>query len=120
MEHEPINVISSVKREIERQKMSKAELARRLHLNHTSVLTMFRRPTLHVHRLIQLSEILQYNFFRDVADQLPYQEPAFKTQGGDRSLEEENIELKDRVKYLEMEVSILRQTIKDIAAGRGQ
>lgn len=61
----------------------------------------------------------KYNFFREIADQLPYGKPvSTETQ----AVREENSRLGEQIrqlesgkKMLEMEVKILRQTLKDLA-----
>ena len=94
-----------VRRELNRKNISGAELARALKVNPSSVMGMFNRSTLQVQRLAEISEFLRYNFFREIAQKLPFAEP-------DSS---EITALQDRVKELELEVSILRQTIRDLA-----
>jgi hypothetical protein len=73
---------------------------------------MLKRSTLQVQRLAELSEFLQYNFFREIAAKLPYTEPDYSV-AEDRT-EVEN--LQTRIKELEMEVNILRQTLKDLVS----
>jgi len=94
-----------VRRELNRKNISGAELARALKVNPSSVMGMFNRSTLQVQRLAEISEFLRYNFFREIAQKLPFTEP-------DSS---EIAALQDRVKELELEVGILRQTIRDLA-----
>lgn len=103
---ETIQVIPMVRRELNRKHMSGSGLARKLNLNQASVHGMLKRPTLHVHRLLEISEILQYNFFREIAEKLPYTEPV-QTEPNN------NEQARERIRELEMEVRILRQTLKD-------
>jgi len=98
-----IQVIPMVKREMLRKHQSISGVARKINLNQSSVNGMLRRSSMHVQRLIELSDVLQYNFFREIAAMLPYAEPADETQIKDQ----------ERIKELEMEVRILRQTLKD-------
>jgi hypothetical protein len=59
-----------------------------------------------------MSAVCNYNFFREVAELLPYQEPvALNIDSVANITNAQN----ERIKELEMEVRILRQTIKDIA-----
>lgn len=94
-----------VRREMNRKNISGAELARALKVNPSSVMGMFGRSTLQVQRLAEISEFLRYNFFREIAQKLPFAEPEYTEAAG----------LQNRVKELEFEVSILRQTIRDLA-----
>jgi len=98
-----IQVIPMIEREMYRKHQSISEIARKLSLNQSSVNGMFKRSSMQVQRLIKLSDVLQYNFFREIAALLPYAEPADETQVKDQ----------ERIKELEIEVRILRQTLKD-------
>jgi hypothetical protein len=109
---ETLPVLSMVRRELQRKKFSVSELSRGLKLNTTSVSGMLRTPTFQVQRLAELSELLNYNFFREIAAQLPYSEPVYANE----SEQSEVAALQHRVKELEMEVGILRQTLKDLVS----
>jgi len=102
---EQLAIISMIRREMNRRNISGAELARALKVNPSSVMGMFSRSTLQVQRLAEISEFLKYNFFREIAQKLPFAEPDFS----------EVTSLQNRVRDLELEVGILRQTIKDLA-----
>lgn len=102
---EQLAVISMIRREMDRKNISGAELARALKVNPSSVMGMFNRSTLQVQRLAEISEFLRFNFFRELALKLPFTEPDSGEITG----------LQNRVKELELEVSILRQTIRDLA-----
>jgi len=111
---ETLPVLSMVRRELQRKKVSVSELSRALKINSSSASGMLKSPTFQVQRLAELSELLNYNFFRELAGKLPYAEPVFATE----SKQSEVAELKNRVKELEMEVGILRQTLKDLVSNR--
>jgi len=64
--------------------------------------------------LADLSEFLNYNFFRELAAKLPYTDPVYAVESKQSEVEE----LQNRVKELEMEVGILRQTLKDLVSNR--
>lgn len=106
---EQLTILSMIKREMERKRITASDLSRGLKMNHSSVVGMLKRPTLQVQRLAELSELLNYNFFREIAVKLPYSEP-------DVVDATEATALQNRVKELEMEVSILRQTLKDLVS----
>ncbi len=111
---ETLSVLSMVRRELQRKKVSVAELSRALNINSSSVSGMLKSPTFQVQRLVELSEFLNYNFFRELAAKLPYTEPVF----AEESKLSEVAELQSRIKELEMEVGILRQTLKDLVSNR--
>ncbi|MBW8333298.1 MAG: hypothetical protein K0M40_14830 [Prolixibacteraceae bacterium] len=102
---EQLAIIAMVRREMNRKNISGAGLARALKVNPSSVMGMFGRSTLQVQRLAEISEFLNYNFFSEIARKLPCTEP-------DNS---ELAWLQNRIKELELEVGILRQTIRDLA-----
>lgn len=108
---EPIAPITLIAREMERKHINVTDLGRGLRIKHSTVVTMMQRPTLQVQRLAEVSEFLNYNFFREIANKLPYAKPDYTS---DANRAEVN-GLQNRVKDLELEVSILRQTIKDLA-----
>jgi hypothetical protein len=93
--------------------VSPAEMARRLNISPASIQGMLNRHTLQVQKLIELSEAFQYNFFREIADKLPFTKPEYAEKG---TMTKENEEMKDRIKALEMEVEILRQTLKEVVS----
>lgn len=102
-----INEVGMVKREMKKQRYTPTDMARSLHLSTSTIQSLLNRRQLHVARLLQFSQALNYNFFKAIAWKLPYAEPA----------NEENTiiaEQQNRIKELEMEVTILRQTLKDL------
>jgi len=107
---EKIEVLRIVRRELMKKHVSPAELARKLGANPSSVHGMLRRPTLQVQKLVKLSEILHYNFFREIAEKLPYEEPA--PQAG-----RETEKLRQRIRELEIEASTLRRALKEVIRG---
>ncbi len=108
---EPIAPITMIAREMKRRHINVTDLGRGLRIKHSSVVGMMKRPTLQVQRLAEVSEFLNYNFFREIANKLPCTEPDYTSE----IYRTEINGLQSRVKDLELEVSILRQTIKDMA-----
>jgi hypothetical protein len=109
---EQLVLLPMIKREMARKHINATDLSRGMKINHSSAVGMLKRSTLQVQRLAELSEFLQYNFFREIAAKLPYTEPDYSV-AEDRT-EVEN--LQTRIKELEMEVNILRQTLKDLVS----
>ena len=109
---ETYHVLSMVKRELQRKRISVSELSRGLKINTSSVVGMLRTPTFQVQRLADLSALLNYNFFREIAAQFPYTEPVYTEESEKSEVEA----LQNRVKELEMEVGILRQTLKNLVS----
>jgi hypothetical protein len=105
---EPIDMI---KRELQNKHITNTALAKMLKMGPTSVFGMLQRKTLQVNKLLEISEALQYNFFKEIAHDLPYQEPDY-----DQKVDADAVKapLLTQIRDLQMEVSILRQTLKDI------
>jgi len=107
---ETIQVLPMVKRELQRKRITVSELSRGLKINTSSVSGMLKSQTMQVARLLELSAFMNYNFFREISAQLPITEPVYALE----SKQSEVAELQNRIKELEMEVGILRQTLRDL------
>ena len=108
---EQLNIQAMIHREMQRKHLTSADIARKLNLNPSTVHGMLSRRTMQVQKLAVLSEMLQFNFFREIAELLPFNEPIVAKEEPNNN----EAELRERIKMLEMEVSILRQTLKDLA-----
>jgi len=96
-----------VVREAEKRKLTTRDLVKQLGLSYSAARTLFQRPTLQVQRLADLSELFQYNFFRELAQQLPYPEPVYAD-----SRTEEIEKLQKRVFELEVENRTLKEAFR--------
>ena len=108
-----LEVIPMILREMKRNHFSLIHIARKLDVKSSTVKGMLSRPTMQVQKLAELSEIFNYNFFREIAKTLPYTEPNYAEKVTEDT---EKVEMKERIKALEMEVGILRQTLKDVVS----
>jgi len=108
---EKLALITMIRREMERKHINVTDLGRGLNMRHSTVVGMMQRPTLQVQRLAEISEFLNYNFFREIATIFPYTDPDYTVEINRTEVNG----LQSRVKDLELEVSILRQTIRDMA-----
>ncbi|HEX3008485.1 MAG TPA: helix-turn-helix transcriptional regulator [Bacteroidales bacterium] len=99
------DIVSIVRREVENKRITFAEMARRLGISRPSVTKFMSLHDMSVNRLMEISKILEFNFFREIAANFSYNAP----------LDQEKEELKEHVKSLEFEIKILRQTIKDMS-----
>lgn len=61
-------IFEFVAAEVKRQQVSKTELASRMGINPSTVQGMYKRKNIPLHRLLQFTEILNYNFFQLIAD----------------------------------------------------
>ena len=66
-----INILEMIKHVMLEKHMSKAELSRKMGLHYSTVQGMLSRNTIQVKKLGDLCEILDYNFFREIAEQFP-------------------------------------------------
>ena len=108
-----MEVFEMIEREMNRQHWSKAKLAQKLNKHPTTIHLLLHSKTIHVPRLIELSEIFQYNFFREIAASMPYKEPVYDIKVDEDALK---APLLEQIKNLQLEVSILRQTLKDVVS----
>ncbi len=98
-------------RELKRKHMTGRHLAQKLAIAPSAVHSILNRSTLQVKKLFEVSQALEYNFFREIAELLPYSEPKDKLD-----TEAMMAPLLEQIKNLQMENSILRQTLKDITS----
>ncbi len=109
-----IDINKMIRREMKRNFLNSTGLAKKLNVHPTTVLGILKRPTIKVERLIDLSEVLNYNFFKEISDQLPYK--AFSNDNKEKEFLEKAKLYEDRIKELEMEVGILRNTLKSLVS----
>lgn len=115
MEHLPVRQM--IKREAQKRKIRAIDVSKGLHINYTSARTLLLRPTIQVQRLAELSELFQYNFFRELAQKLPYNEPYYNDQNELNSTMDEIEKLKRRILELEIENRTLKEAFQQ-ALGR--
>ncbi len=60
-----------VRRVMDKQLVTQAELSRRMQVSQTTLTRMLRQPTLHAALLWKLGLVLQYNFFEPLAMDFP-------------------------------------------------
>lgn len=96
-----------INRQLKASGWSIQKMAHETKLTYSGVWQLLKRNDIQIQRLAELSEAFQYNFFRDLAEQLPYNEPDYTTA-------KENTEkevLQARVQELEMELKVLKEAI---------
>ena len=107
---EQLEILLMIRYQMRQKHISASDMARKLGLNPSTVHGMLNRSTLQVKKLAELSELFQYNFFKEIASRLPYSDPEPLKEETNNS----ETAFKERIKALEMEVNILRQTLKDL------
>ena len=98
------DIFEMVAAEIKRQKISKLELSRRMNIHSTSIHGMYERKRIPFNRLVQLSEILNYNFFQAIANQIEIPNPAPIT-GSKEPVDD----YKNTIQNLQTKVSLLEE-----------
>jgi len=99
-------LLEIVAAEVKRQKVSQAELAHKLRVNPSSISGIFHRGKIRIDRLVQFSEVLNYNFFQAAANRLDIPSPEPKIYG-----EEVNVtDYQNQIRELETKISIMEQT----------
>jgi hypothetical protein len=115
-----MEIFEMIGREMKRQHWSKAQLAKILRNHPSTINGLLSNSTIQVPRLLELSEVFQYNFFREIAVSLPYKEPDYEIKTDEDTikapLQEEIKKLQMEVNNLQIEVNILRQTLKDVVS----
>ncbi len=96
------NVLLMIGREMKRKHITITELSRRMKLHQSTVSGMLNRSSIKVKKLAELCKVLEYNFFREIAEKLPYEEPVYDSVNKERELE-----LLGQIKKLEEENKIL-------------
>ena len=90
---------SLIKSYIDRNRISKAALARKIGRTDSTILKLQKRPSIQVGIVIELSHALKHNFFADIAAQLP---AAYTTEAP------EDTANKETIARLEQEIIILK------------
>ncbi len=107
-----IDILQMIKQVMLEKHMSKAELSRKMGLHYSTVQGMLSRNTIQVKKLGDLCEILDYNFFREIAEQIPIKNSElsadFKTKA---ELSEEINRLKEENKSLKAKIEVLKEVI---------
>lgn len=108
-----INTLKIIKRELKKKHITNTELSRLLGLHQSTVHNMLSSKSMQVERMAQISEVLQYNFFREIAEQFPYEQPVFDNafKQKEKELTEEINQLKEENKALNIKVKLLKEII---------
>jgi len=69
------NVSSIIEKRLYEQRMTRSQLAKKLGVTLPAVTTMLSHQVYKTDRLIHLSKLFNFNFFRFIADQLPIDDP---------------------------------------------
>lgn len=102
-----IPVMELIKRVADEQKIKPADMARQLGLRYSTAHSMLHRESIQVQRLADLSELFQYNFFRELAREFPFEQPDFSDHS-------EVEQLQARIRELEIENRTLQETFRQV------
>ncbi|RKE04648.1 hypothetical protein [Marinifilum flexuosum] len=98
----PVKINELIREEMERQMIGPLALSEKLNIGTSSVYNFLEKSSLQVSRLWTISEALQYNFFKRLADQIDIKNP-----------------IDSRIAELENEINDLkkeRDTLKEVIA----
>jgi hypothetical protein len=96
-----------LKKHCKEKRIYKAAWARHQKVNHATIFGYFKKKTMQVSTLFTISQVMKYNFIRQIADALPPEFPphaANPLQAEVDALKKENEKLKD-------EIAVLRSVI---------
>jgi len=74
-------------------------------VNPVTIARYFKKPTMRVSTLFTISQVLKYNFIREIADQLPEEFPPHKPN----PLQQENDALKKEIETLKIKMEVLEK-----------
>jgi len=103
------NITEIIKREMQKRHLNSTELSRKMGLHQTTVHGMLSRESIKVERLAELCKLMQYNFFRELAEQFPYEQPEFN-----KAFKQKEAALTDEIKTLKIKVEVLTEVIGKI------
>ena len=84
-----------------------AAWSRKQGVNPVTIARYFKRATMRISTLFTISQVLKYNFIREIADKLPSEFPPHAAN----PLQSENDALKKEVEMLKREIEILKEVI---------
>ena len=105
--------------QIKAQKLSNTEVAYQLRIHPSSLSGFFKRGSVRLNRIIQFSEVLNYNFLQEAANRIDIPTPAPVSSEKEEliRLKNENEEQKERIKELEMKIRLLEETYEGFMKG---
>jgi len=106
-----IDIHAIIKRVMKQKHINAAELSRKLNIHYSTITGILDRPTIKVQKLIELSNALNYNFFKEIAEQLPYEEPENERE---TELLKKIEQLIEENKILKIKVEVLENVISKI------
>ncbi|WP_321298573.1 hypothetical protein [Marinifilum fragile] len=98
----PVKVNEMIREEMERQMIGPLALSEKLNISTSSVYNFMEKSSLQVSRLWEISEALQYNFFKRLAEQIGINNP----------VDPKIVELENEINDLKKE----RDTLKEVIA----
>lgn len=69
------DVFNMINRELKSRHITKTELSRKMNVSQSTVQGMFRSKSIKVHRLMEISKIVNYNFFSEIAHKMSVEDP---------------------------------------------
>jgi len=92
-----------------KNKVSNSELARLINMRPQSITGLFNAKDCTVNRLYDISVAMEYNFFKEIADEI---DDTVHTQADISDLKEELRELKEELRMKNHEIEILKESLR--------
>lgn len=102
-----IHIGRMVSKRIEETGIKRTTLGMKLGLPNTAIYAYEKRSSLHIQSLLQLSHAMQYNFFMDIALQLPSDYDSDSNSPKDKLLAEQA----DQIKKLQWENDLMKELL---------
>ncbi len=107
MKKNKLNLNQMVQRRLDDQGLDIGEFAKRLNLTYSGTWQLMKADDYKVGRLATITDALQYNFFRELAELFPYHEPSTQTKEAAAATEA----LHKHIANLELEIRVLKEAI---------
>jgi len=108
-----IRINDRIKREMKRKHMNITQLSKRLGVDQSTVHAMLKRDSLQLKKTADLCNAFKFNFFRELAEDFPFEEPKLDTVFKQKEMEYEAKikELLDEVAQLKEDKIILQTKV---------
>jgi hypothetical protein len=102
-----------LKAHVKKNRLFQSGWARQQGVHPKTIATYLKNPTMRIDTLFTICQVLEYNFFREIADALPEQLPPHPVSKNETRI----IEMEQRVKDLELQNATLEKALKLVGGG---
>ena len=101
----PEHIGQRLKKYVKEKRLFQSAWARDQGVNQVTIARYFKRETMRITTLFTISQVLKYNFIREIADQLPAELPPH----AENPLAAENEKLKKEIERLQLQVEVWKE-----------